>query len=217
MTSLARTLVTIAARTLPEDRLDWGYAMHAEFEAASKDGRATAFAIGCVTGSVRANLDRPEGRMSFTRSALALVTLVPLATFHVGCSYGSFRFALGRPDHFYSAFAAGDTAQRHIAASYASSAPLIGVLLLALAGAHLAAIWYILNWNPKPLRRAIAAGLLAAVALTVTIVSVMGAPTGAAVQFAGTAVEMALLAAFALWARHIAANRTDRSPFEEWI
>lgn len=216
MISLTDTLVAIAVRILPDDRQEWGHAMHAELDAAREGGRPLAFAIDCLLGSLRAHLDRPEGRMVATRLAVALATLVPLATFHLGCAFACFGFALGRPDHFHAALAAGDVGQRSIAAAYAAAAPLIGILLLALTGAHLLAAWHIMDWSPRPMLRAVAAGLLAAAGLAIVILSVMGESSGVAIQFAGSGIEMAMLAIFALWTHRLAETSDDRPQEEEW-
>ena len=200
-------LVALAARMLPPDRADWAFAMRAEYGAALVGGRAMPFALGCLIAALRAHLVRPSERFAVGRSVIVLATVVPLATFHLGCALGSFRFALGAPDHYHAALLAGAEAQRRIASAYAAAAPVFGLLLLVLGASHLVAAWNLIEWRLRPLMAAMGVALLASVALAFTIVSVMGDWTGVAVQFAGFGIEAALLAAFAAWARHALPRR----------
>lgn len=196
-------VVEVAAGMLPAERHGWACGMRAEYHEACDAGQPMRFALGCLSAALRTLLNAPAGRFALVRNGTVLATLVPLATFHLGCAVGASRFALGRPDHFHTALLAGTEAQRRVAAAYAGAAPLIAILLFALATSHLVAAWQLMEWR---LRRALVAGgagLLAATGLAVAIVGSMGDWRGVAVQFAGAGVEIVLLSSFAFWAKRL--------------
>lgn len=203
--SLARSLVGLAARQLPPGCADWGQAMCVEYEEARQDGRGIPFALGCVLATVRAHLALPIDGFAACRAGLVSVTLLPVAIFHLGCSYGCFRFALGGADHFHAALLVGNAAQRHMAVAYAQAAPLQGALLIVLAGSQLTLAWRLVGLAPGRALAAINLGLAAAIALAVSILNIMADWNGVAVQFAGLGVGAILLVSFKV----LAAGRQD--------
>ena len=207
-------VVEVAAGMLPAERHSWACAMRAEYHEARDAGKPMRFALGCLSAALRTLLDAPAGRFTIVRNGTVLATLVPLATFHLGCAIGASRFALGRPDHFHAALLAGTEAQRRVAAAYAGAAPLIAILLFALAASHLIAAWQLIEWRVRRALVSGGAGLLAATGLAVAISRSMGDWRGVAVQFAGTGVEIVLLSSLAVWAKRLRSREHHASSGE---
>jgi hypothetical protein len=186
----ARALMALAWASLGEGRRDWAAAMEAEFEAAREDGKALAFAWGCVIGAWRDLPAHEGGRFAMASRALALALLVPAALLAAGL-LGDFPHSLW-----------GSIAQPGFALlsdANRAALPSLAALALLLSGAHLRLAWLVLerDWEGA----AAAVILIAAANVTLAIFSAVvfleAAP--ALAQGILSAVELAAVFALARW------------------
>ena len=196
---LSRAMMALAVCCLGDHRREWARAMEVEFEAASEDGSALDFAIGCLIGAVREMPAHAEGRFVLASYALAIGLVVPMATLLI------LGVVLGLPYLYpwhvrFDGLLAG-TAEHVLVVTQANHAslPSLAVIVLLLGVGHFRVAWLILerDWT----RVANTARLLAAA--TATLVAVTGvlvlADTRAWMQAAVLAAELAAISALARW------------------
>lgn len=126
--ALSRILMSMALCCLPPERRDWALAMEGEFAAATQDGRALSFAIGCLLAAWRELPAHPPGRLLVGRHALALGLLVPISALLLSGAL----FGLADPGHVLND---GNRA----------AAPVLWQLIAAIGAMRLGVAWAMLD------------------------------------------------------------------------
>ena len=75
--ALSRAVMSLAICCLGESRREWALAMQAEFEAATAEGEAFAFATGCLIAAWCEMPKHAEGRLVLANYALARANADP--------------------------------------------------------------------------------------------------------------------------------------------
>ena len=142
--AVSRAVMSLARGCFGADRHGWGLAMQAEFEAAVEDGKPFLFATGCLIAAWRDMAKHGEGRLVLANYALALGLLLPMAVFQFGQAIGfPSTFPGGGPP--YGMLAAGVEPNPYLAWSQNSAVPVLMILWLMLAMAHLCLAWVLVE------------------------------------------------------------------------
>lgn len=200
MTSgVAHIVMAVATRCLRHDRGEWGQAMWAEFGEAVEDRNSLAFALGCLMMAWRQMPSHDEGRFILSNHALALGLIVPIATFHLGCALSGFRVMVLDHDQYHALLAAGGAHDRVLADAYHAATPMLTVLLLLLALAHLLIAWVVLDrqWRRAAIIWLFAAAIAAA--LVGIIATTLPSASGIAIQLMALAIELITIPLLAAW------------------
>lgn len=141
---LARAVMAVTEACLSERRRGWGPAMRAELEAAIDDGRPLSFALGCLTGTLRAMPRHAEGRFILTSHAVAL-GLLPIAALLVMGTLAGFPF-LSSGHGGIAGWLAGAGAPDSLLTPWNSGfAPPLAILIWGLIAGHLLMPWFLLE------------------------------------------------------------------------
>jgi hypothetical protein len=181
--ALPRALLALAARCLGERRREWALAMEAELDAARADGRALAFALGCLTAAWSQLPAHAEGRLLLARNALALVLIVPAAALLVSTVLAGFPLSY-----------LGSAGVPLVNVGNQSAVPPLAALVLLLAGAQLRLAWLLLE---RDWARVAATGMAMAGTQMALLVFTAVAFTDCAAALTGAAALAAELAAVA--------------------
>jgi hypothetical protein len=142
--TLARALLALSTSCLGESRREWALAMQGEFEAAARDGKALAFAIGCLIVACREMPRHRGGRLALASHGLAFVVLIPIAALQFACAMG-FANAPTGPAVIHSILAAGGAQGPFLAFSQLSALPALSLLWLLLGAGQLRLAWSLLE------------------------------------------------------------------------
>lgn len=190
MPGLSRAVLALAVRCLGDRRREWALAMEAEFEAATEDGTALAFASGCLLTALRELPAHEEGRFAIAAHGLAFVLLIPTAALLAASILADFP---------YSYLPVADGQRPILSNGNLSAVPPLAILVALLAASHLRMAWLVLerDWE----RATAMAAMIAAATVTLTIFSfvVFDYSASAFSQAAVLTVELAAIAALARW------------------
>lgn len=145
MAALPRVVMALATRSLGSHRREWARAMEEEFEAATEDGRALTFALGCLMAGCRELPAHEEGRFAIASHALALIVIVPAAAMMISSVLTGF------PTSFLGHFSIAGLldlsgGQRPVLSDANRSAvPSLALLVLVLAALNLRVAWLMLD------------------------------------------------------------------------
>ena len=163
---VSRALMAVAIRCLGQSRREWALAMRAEFEVAVVEGRAFAFAAGCLVAAWREMPKHAEGRLVLSNYALAVGVLIPMAVlqFALALAFSSV-FAGGQASN--GVLLAGLSQNPLLGPSQADAAPCVLALCLLIGVGHLRLAWVLveLDWA-----RVAKAGALIGAALTTLLI-----------------------------------------------
>lgn len=134
---LSRWVMALAVRSFGHRRREWAHAMLAELEAVP-DGKALPFATGCLLAAWREMPTHADGRLRLTRHMLALGLIAPVAALLLsgalfGASYPDF------PHAGLFTLGLGDAHPQFLNAGNRTAAPVVTLLLSAIAAMHFAA------------------------------------------------------------------------------
>lgn len=198
--ALARAMLALAAHCLGEDRRAWAAAMTAEADAARADGRALAFASGCLLAALRDMPARADGQLTLAAHALALLLALPGAAFVVS------GVLLGMP-WLHRANGAGTGI---VNIGNVAALPTLAALMLAFAATQLRLAWLTAerDWARVP-------GTASLAAATVASLAAVGAITFLTVALASglallVVTQLLALAALAHWHGDIERSRHRR-------
>ncbi|WP_116091038.1 hypothetical protein [Sphingomonas crusticola] len=193
----ARGVLALAVRCLGTDRGEWGLAMEAEFETAVEDGKPLVFASGCLIAAWREMVRQGEGRLVLAKYALALGLLLPMAVLQ-------FERAIGFSSFFWGAAAygmpgSGAGPNPYLVWSQISAVPVLLILWLSLAMAHLGLAWVVVDGDwPRVVKFVALIG-----AATITLFLFMGVLlldlSPLISQGTALAIELAAIVAAARW------------------
>ncbi len=208
---VSRSFMALAVRMLGEHRREWAIAMQMEYEAASADGKALGFALGCLLTACRELPAREEGRFAIASHILALGIILPVAALTVASVATGFPASyLGHVGVHGVAELGGGQGPILSEGNRFAVAPL-ALLVIALAALHLRIAWLALerDWT----RLAAAGALSAAVTATLLILSlvVFVDAVAALAQVAVLVVELAAASALARWHGQLS-SRTSLVP-----
>lgn len=194
---LARAVMAVAVRCLPECRRGWGMAMAAEFEAAVEEGRALSFALGCLAAAGHEMPVHAEGRRAIIGHGFALGVLLPVAALLLAS------VADGLPGFHSAAIVLHgpvvEVAGVPVNEANVCAVPGLVLLVLLLVGGHLRLAWMVVarDWA-----RVTSAALLNAAA-AMTLVAAAGAlflaDPRVLVQAGMVLAELAAVAGLARW------------------
>jgi hypothetical protein len=199
MAALARAAMALAIDLVQPRRPEWAAAMAGEFEAAREDGRALRFAGGCLAAAARDLCGHASGRFAVARTAFALLAILPFAAFHTGCGIVAIRFLATGRDRYHAMLLAGDAQQRAFAPVYHDMTALLALPVLLLGAAHMGLAWNLIEWRPRRMLAMLGLAALSAATIALTILAMMPAPSGIALQFAAVAIECLALPVFLAW------------------
>ncbi|HEY6815485.1 MAG TPA: hypothetical protein VI168_08105, partial [Croceibacterium sp.] len=134
--AVARAVMALAVCCLGESRREWALAMRVEFDEARAEGRALAFATGCLATAWRAMPEHAEGRLVLARYALALGLLIPMAVLQFALAFGFSSVFVGE-GAANGVLLAGRSHNPMLAWSQVSAVPSLLALWLLLGMAHL--------------------------------------------------------------------------------
>lgn len=195
--ALPRAVLALAMRCLPECRRGWGMAMAAEFEAASEDGRALSFALGCLAASWREMPVHADGRRVIVGHGFALGVLLPAAALLLAS------VADGLPG-FHAAeivlhAPAAGVPGVPVTDANVSAVPGLVLLVLLLVGGHLRLAWMVVERDWSRVRGAAMLNAAAAVTLVAAAGVLFLADPRVLVPAGMVLAELAAVAALARW------------------
>jgi hypothetical protein len=192
---LAKALLALATGCLGENRQEWALAMQGEFEAAATDGKALAFAIGCLIAACREMPRHRGGRLALASHGLAFSVLIPIAALQFACAMG-FANAPTGPAVIHGILTAGGAQGPFLAYPQLSAVPALSLLWLLLGAGQLRLAWLLLERDWWGVLNAGALIVAATMTLFLFMVVLFLDVTSLALQSAVIAVEFsALLAA----------------------
>jgi hypothetical protein len=191
--------MALATSCLGEHRREWAFAMHAEFEAASEDGKSLAFALGCLIAAWRELPAHEEGRFIIASHVLACLLVVPAAALIVAGLLTSF------PQSYLGQIAAdgllqvSGTQKALLNEANGAAVPPLAALLAFLAASHVRIAWLVLEGDWA--RVAAAGALIAAATVTLILftIVVFDYYASALTQAVALAAELAAISALARW------------------
>jgi len=146
MAKLAAAVVTLAQACLGARRRDWGLAMRAELDVATKEGRPLSFAAGCLTSALQDMPRHEEGRFALTSHAVAL-GLFPVAAMLILGTAAGFPFLPSGHDGI-AGWLAGSGAPSPLMTPWNRGfAPALAVLIWGIIAGHVLMPWFILERN----------------------------------------------------------------------
>jgi hypothetical protein len=209
--AVARGVLALAIHCLGERRREWALAMEAEFDAAERDGKPLAFAVGCLITAWREMPAHDEGRLAMAIHALALGLVIPTSALLLSSVMTGF------PDSYL-----GQVALPGLALPAGGPGPLLNesnrsavlplwFLINILAGAHFQLAWLLLerDWT----RVAATAMLIASVTLTLVILSSLAFDRYASplAQAGVLGLELASISALARWHDRLSLARSCKA------
>ncbi|MDY0960022.1 hypothetical protein SOM26_15105 [Sphingomonas sp. CFBP8993] len=203
----ARIAMTAALALMHERERDWAEAMAIEFDQAECDGHGLGFALGCVTVALRRLATSSAGWHVLTRYGLALVLLLPMALFHLGCAVHGLRYWLFDTDPYLAVLEAGNAGQRMMAVAYRSWSPVIMVGLVTLGTLHILIAWWITACDWRRAGRAMILAIVIVAGLMFAIAAIHPTPWGMALQGIALIAEILAVPILMAWDR-----RQTRSP-----
>jgi len=202
--ALSRAVMSLAICCLGESRREWALAMQAEFEAATAEGEAFAFATGCLIAAWCEMPKHAEGRLVLVNYALALGVLIPMGVLQFALVFGF--SSLFEGETFNGVVLAGATQNPVLASSQLGAAPSLLALWLMLGVGHLRLAWVLVD---RDWARVVKVSALIG-ATMVTLLIVMGVllldVTFLVSQIPALAIELAGLLAAERWHARIFPN-----------
>lgn len=197
--ALSQALMQLATCSLGQSRREWALAMQVEFEAATKDQRPMAFALGCLLAAWRELPRHSEGRFGLASHAIALGLLMPVALLQFAWAIG---LSTGQGG-LYNVLPAGGSQNPLLASSQLGAMPALLLMWLMLGTGHLRLAWLLLerDWT----RVTKAGALIAAGTLTLFLfMELLLFDAGAVLLLAAlVAIETMFLLALARWHERI--------------
>lgn len=166
----ARALLRLARAILGERNSAWASAMRSELDEAVDVGEPVSFAFGCLIASLRHLPAHGEGRLRIVMNMLALLMIVPLSGLQIGNALLGLPSLLGKGG-IAALFASGSKVGGLVTGVYGATFPLIFMLAVLLALAHLRIAWTLLERDWARLTASCAFAL----AVSVTLTLLMGA------------------------------------------
>lgn len=159
--AVSRAVMALAARCLGPRRREWALAMRAEHEEALRNGGALSFSVGCLLAAWRELPAHGEGRLLLARHALVLGLVMPVAAALLSAA------PFGGPCADPLDLVPGGAGCGHLLndGNRAAAAVLVQ-LLAAIAAAHLAVAWAVLD---RDWTRVAALGRLGAASATALV------------------------------------------------
>jgi hypothetical protein len=136
--SLAGFLVERAARWSCHPWM--GGAMRSELHAASEDGHAMRFALGCAWATLQTLPTQRRGFAIGIRLVVALALALPFAILEINGARLGIQFIATGHDAYYATLLHGDASQQALASVYRQATPLITLLLATLGLCQVALI-----------------------------------------------------------------------------
>lgn len=195
---LACAIMSVAMCCLGESRRDWALAMQAEFQSAVDDGKALAFAAGCLAAALREMPVQAEGRFALANHALALGLLVPMAVLQLECLAGSPFLSLGERG-LYSMLVPGSPQDAVLGHAYHSAIPALLILWLLLGAGHLRLAWLLLERDWTRVASVSALTVAASATLVIFTVVLFLDDTAAGAQALLLAIELSGIYVLAQW------------------
>jgi hypothetical protein len=158
---LARISMAMARACLGNSRREWSDAMEAEFDIAARDGKALAFAIGCLAAACREVPRGREGRLGLASYALAFGLLIPVAASQLTCAMGFPNSSHG-PAVIHGILSGTAAQSPFVAHARLRAVPALSLLWLLLGVGHLRLAWLLLD---REWRGALNVGALLAAAM----------------------------------------------------
>ncbi len=209
-----RAVMTLAVHCLGDRRREWAAAMQVEFEAAADDGRALAFAFGCLITAWRELPAHEEGRLAIASHVLAFLLVIPMAALLVSSILTGFPYSYFGYFGIQSLGELFGEQEPLLSNGNRSAVPSLAFLVLLLAWAKLRLAWLILerDW----IRVAATGMLLASVTVTLVIFTgvVFDCYASALVQAPVLGIEFAAILALARW--HAQLSRGTAQGTLEW-
>ncbi len=199
--ALARIAMTLAMALMRDHERDWAQAMAIEFEQAEREGQGLGFALGCGTVALRGLVTSFAGWHVVTRYGLALVVLLPMALFHLGCAVHGLRCWLFDSDPYLAMLQSGNAGQRTIAVAYRNWSPVILAGLIALGTLHILIAWWITACEWRRVGLAMIAAILVVAGLMLAIAAIHPTPWGMALQGIALLAEILAVPILTVWHR----------------
>lgn len=145
ITIVCRALVIVAAAMMGESRRSWSLAMEAEYDVAAQDGRAVAFAAGCLAVAARELLMSAHGRFALTSHAVALGIMVPIGAMQIGCALFGLPYLFPSQHGLAGALLEGSSHEPLVRSIYLGAIPALTLIQLIAAIGQLRLAWVFLD------------------------------------------------------------------------
>jgi len=211
--AIARAVLALAAAILGGPRRSWALAMQVELDAAAEDGRALAFAIGCLFAAWRELPRYAEGRLALATHALAIGLIMPIAGLSIWAGLLGYPY-LAFGDVGISGFIAGQSEQIPLLAiGERAVAPALTLAVLVQAAGQILLAWFVVeqDWG-----RVAAIGRFnaAAVSTLIIVTSALAiAQSSILLPIAALVTETLAVLALGWWHDHLPDDRVaERAP-----
>ncbi|RST31493.1 hypothetical protein HMF7854_12070 [Sphingomonas ginkgonis] len=198
MIDLAGALLVLARRSLGPSRADWSAAMEIEFSFARADGRALAFAAGCLLAAWRELPQQEPGRFTILNHLWALGFLIPAAVYEFAC-VTRFPFLPIGDVRIFAALLPGSAQQLYFGPACNAAVPAMIASRLALGLLQLRLAWALVECDWASVTKLTA--LILSIAATLSIftgVLLLGDP-GIVQQATLLAAELTGIVLLARW------------------
>jgi hypothetical protein len=190
--------MALAVASLGPGRRDWALAMERELAAASDEGRALAFAWGCLIAAWRDMPREEEGRFTLAKYALALGLVIPIAALELTCAAGlPPSFLAG--DGFFAVPALTGSRELYLSWAYLAAQPALLGLWFLLSLSQLRLAWGLLENDWPTVVRAAASSAACTAALLIVNGTMLVADGRALLQAAMLPIEFLPIATAKRW------------------